>query len=240
MATLIGYVRVSTDRQAEEGLGLDVQEGAIRAWCGAQGHALLVIHRDEGVSGTKDVEHRPGLANALAAVEDLAEGLVVHKLDRLARSLSVQEAVLAQVWKHGGRVFAADSGEVLRDDPDDPMRTAMRQMAGVFAQLERAMIAARMRAGRRLKASRGGYAHGAPRYGFRAEDKELVPDGTEQATVARIVELRSQEPPLSLRQIAATLEAEGRRPKRGERWHPKVLARILARACGDAGESAVP
>ncbi len=64
---------------------------------------------------------------------------------------------LAQIWKHGGRAFTADAGEV---HPDDPMRTAMRQMMGVFAQLERSMIAARLRHGRREKASQGGYAYG--------------------------------------------------------------------------------
>jgi DNA invertase Pin-like site-specific DNA recombinase len=155
MALLVAYLRVSTVAQAEDGLGLDVQQQAIERWAAAGGHTLVATFRDEGISGTKDAADRPGLASALAAVEDGAEGLVVYKLDRLARALTVQEAVLAQVWKSGGRAWAVDVGEVLRDDPDDPMRTAMRQMVGVFAQLERAMIAARMRAGRRLKAQRG-------------------------------------------------------------------------------------
>lgn len=225
---LIGYVRVSTAIQVEEGLGLEVQEEAIRAWCKANGHHLVAIHRDEGISGAKDVAGRPGLASALAAVEDLGEGLVMAKLDRLARALTVQEAVLAQVWRHGASVFALDVGEILRDDPDDPMRTAMRQMVGVFAQLERAMIAARMRAGRKLKASRGGYAHGAPRFGSRAEERELVVDAGEQLVITRATQLRAEG--RSLRYIAATLNIEGLRPKRAERWHPYTLARILDRA----------
>lgn len=233
---LIGYVRVSTATQVEDGLGLEVQEASIRAWCEERGHTLVAIHRDEGISGAKDVAGRPGLASALAAVEDLAEGLVMAKLDRLARALTVQEAVLAQVWRHGGSVFAVDVGEVLRDDPDDPMRTAMRQMVGVFAQLERAMIAARMRAGRRLKASRGGYAHGAPRFGARAEERELVPDAGEQAVITRAVQLRAEG--RSLRHICATLNIEGLRPKRAERWHPHTLNRILSRAGQPAAQEA--
>ena len=64
-------------------------------------------------------------------VEDgTASGLVVYKLDELARSLTVQEGTLAKVWGLGGSVFSVDLGEVARDDPDDPMRTAMRQMVG--------------------------------------------------------------------------------------------------------------
>lgn len=48
---------------------------------------------------------------------------VVSSLDRLARSLTLQEASLQQVWGSGGSVFAVDTGEVMADDPDDPVRT---------------------------------------------------------------------------------------------------------------------
>ncbi|MFH8736340.1 MULTISPECIES: recombinase family protein [unclassified Streptomyces] len=86
----------------------------------------------------------------MTEVEDgTADGIVAPTLDRFARTLVVQEATLAQIWKHGGCAFTADTGEVHPDDPDDPMRTDMRQMMGVFAQLERSMIAARLRHGRR-------------------------------------------------------------------------------------------
>ena len=224
---VVGYIRVSSATQVDDGLGLDIQIEALEQWATAHGHQLLAIHRDEGITGTKDSADRPGLAGALLALEDGAEALVVMKLDRLARHLTVQEATLAQAWKHGARVFAVDVGEILRDDPDDPMRTAMRQMIGVFAQLERSMIAARMRAGRRMKHAKGGYAYGAPRFGQRAEDKSLVPATAEQKTIARIVELRSGG--ATLASICSTLEAEGRPAKRGTRWHPKVVARVLQR-----------
>lgn len=225
--TAVGYVRVSSATQVEDGFGLEIQERQLAEWAERGGHQLLAVHRDEGISGTKEAVDRPGLGGALVDVEDGAGALVVAKLDRLARQLTVQEAVLAQVWKSGGRVFSVDVGEVLQDDPDDPMKTAFRQMMGVFSQLERGMIAARLRAGKKAKAARGGYAYGAPRLGMRAEDRELVVDAGEQATIARMVELRGQG--LSLRQIAATLEAEGRPTKRGGRWQPKVISSVLLR-----------
>lgn len=230
---VVAYCRVSTDRQAEEGLGLDVQRQQIERWASSATepgrHQIVAWHSDEGLSGSLAVDDRPGLAAALATIADGgAEGLVVAKLDRLARNLTVQEVVLGMVWAGGGRVFTADMGEVPQDDRDDPMRTAMRQMVGVFAQLERAMIAARMRAGRRLKHERGGYAgFGSPRFGSRAEDKELVPDTGEQQAIARMVELRGQG--LSLRAIAARLDTEGLPPKRGGTWHSDVVRRVLRR-----------
>ena len=85
-----------------------------------------------------------------------ATGLVIARLDRLARALHVQESVLQVAWRVGASVFTIDGGEVLQDDPDDPMRTFLRQVIGGVAQLERSLIAKRMRDGRRAKAEAGG------------------------------------------------------------------------------------
>jgi DNA invertase Pin-like site-specific DNA recombinase len=99
-------------------------------------------------------------------------------------------------------------------------------MFGVFAQLERGMIAARMRAGRRLKAASGGYAgYGSPPFGFRSEDGELVPDDDEQRTLTRIAELHAQG--ASLRSIGRILTEEGYSPKRSATWHPQTLSGIV-------------
>jgi DNA invertase Pin-like site-specific DNA recombinase len=219
---------VSTETQLD-GLGLDVQRKGIRAWVRANNHRVALWAADEGVSGSNGLDTRRGLLDALNAIEDrTAGGLVVYKLDRLARSLTVQEGTLAKVWGLGGHVFAVDLGEVARDDPDDPMRTAMRQMVGVFSQLERGMITARMRAGRKLKAERGGYAGGGVPLGYESIRGELVVNSEESETRERIFALRAQG--LSLREIAKVLEDEGRPTKRGRRWHPETLRLVLASA----------
>jgi DNA invertase Pin-like site-specific DNA recombinase len=224
---LVAYVRVSSEAQLD-GLGLDVQEQAIRRWARQHAHRITEVCQDPAQSGTIPFTERPGITCALDALKHgRADGLVVLNLGRISRLLTDQEAALATVWRHGGQVFTAESGEVLADDRDDPMRTAMRQMAGVFFQLDRAMTVKRLQDGRRLKAERGGYAHGRPPFGWRAEGKELVEDPTEQLALSRIAELHQDG--CSLRSIAAVLEAEGHRPRRGQRWHPNTLARILER-----------
>src|SRR5690348_17162316 len=126
---LVAYLRVSSDGQVD-GYGLDVQMESMQRWASSAGHRIVDTYTDAGVSGAREAFDRPGLSAALEAVQALpdAGGLVVARLDRLARALTVQEAALAVVWRHGGRVFTADSGEVLADDPDDPMRTALRQV----------------------------------------------------------------------------------------------------------------
>jgi len=65
---LAAYARVSTDRQAEDGVGLDVQERAIRKWARDNGHRIVMVARDEGVSGSTTLDARAGLHDTLVAV----------------------------------------------------------------------------------------------------------------------------------------------------------------------------
>lgn len=221
---VVGYVRVSTVGQVEDGAGLEIQERLIRQWARGQGYRLLAVYRDEGVSGSR--EDRKGLEEALASVRyNGANALAVSSLDRLARSLTVQEAGLQQVWSAGGRVFALDTGEVLADDPDDPVRTFVRQVLGAVAQLEAGMIARRLRRGRDHKRTAGGYSGGAPPYGWRSQRGSLEPDPSEQAVLGRMRALRSEG--ASLREIAVLLNADGIPTKRGKEWHPYGVARVL-------------
>ncbi len=233
---LAAYVRVSTRGQAEDGLGAVDQERAIRAWAKRGGHTLCGAIRPEQASGTVPVEQRPGFVEVLNRIAGgQCDGLVVLNLGRIARLLTVQEAALAMVWAHGGRVFAVDAGEVLQDDPEDPMRTAIRQMMGVFHQLDKAMIVARLQGGRKIKADQGGYAYGSPAYGQAADRARhvLVDDPAEQAAIARIAELHQAG--ASLRSIAATLEREGHKPKRSARWHPQKVKLVVDRL--DSGKT---
>ncbi|MCU1372351.1 MAG: resolvase [Ilumatobacteraceae bacterium] len=165
---LIGYLRCSTEGQVEK-FGLEAQRQAISAWAKANGHRVIEVVSDDAISGTVEALEREGLAAAIDAVQQgRADGVLCARLDRLARSLTVQEAALGLIWQAEGRVFCADSGEVAEDDADDPMRTALRQIVGAIAQLDRALISKRLRDGRRVKAEQGGFVGGAPRYGFRA------------------------------------------------------------------------
>jgi DNA invertase Pin-like site-specific DNA recombinase len=232
---LVGYLRVSTIEQAEHGYGLEAQRAAITAAAANLGHTVAHWVSDDGLSGALPAEKRPGLSEALTLIADgEAGGLMVRDLDRLARAVTVQEAVLASIWQTDGAEVFTSNGIVARDDPDDPMRTAFREIAAVFSGLERRMIAKRLRDGRRVKASRGGHEMGAPPYGWRCEkrhpgnpDGKLVPDSGEQAALARMRELHGLG--LSTRAIASALTDEGFPTKRGGRWASATVTRILAR-----------
>ncbi|GAA1395221.1 recombinase family protein [Catellatospora coxensis] len=223
---LVAVGRVSTANQLD-GYSPGAQTKALRAWIRVNGHTLVgPVLFDGAVSGTDDADERPELSKALNLIADgRADGLLVPNMDRLARELTVQEAALSVVWAHGGRVFTVEQGEVLPDDDDDPMRTFVRQVMGAAAQLERGLIVKRLKNGINTKRALGGYAGGAPAYGLRAAGKQLRKDAEEAAVVARIHEMRGRG--LSLRAIAAELNGEQVPTKRGGRWQPYTIARIV-------------
>ena len=224
-------MRVSTEAQSEHGHGLDVQEQALRAWAKVHGHKLVDVLREEGVSGTKDLLDRPALAEGLHALRQRrAQGLVVYRLDRLARDLILQEQLLAEVKRLGAQVFSTMAGEAayLQDDPDDPSRRLIRQILGAVSEYERSVVVMRLRSGRRRKKELGGYAAGAPPFGYEAVGKALSVCAREQKVLERIAILRADG--RSLREICVVLEEEGLPPKRGGRWHPETLRRAIGRS----------
>lgn len=228
---VIAYVRVSTGKQAEEGLGLDIQEQAIRSWAKAHHHKVIAVIADEGISGAKELDDRPGLAEALALLrEGSVAGICVYRLDRLARDLVLQEQLLAEIRRQGGDVFTTSAAEAgyLTDDPNDPSRRLIRQVLGAVSEYERSMISLRLRAGRRRKAEKGGFAYGSPPLGWRAERGQLVVDDAESEVLTRIAELKRDG--ASLREIATVLTEEGHKTKRGARWHPQTVARAAQNA----------
>jgi DNA invertase Pin-like site-specific DNA recombinase len=235
---LVGYVRQSV---ANGGDSLEAQADAIRAWAKAEGHRIVASFEDDGISGTLDETERPGLSLALAMLEDgEADGIIVHRLDRLARRLHVSEAIFAKVWRWGGHVFAVDGGEVIEADSSDPMRVFVRQVLGATAELERNMVVARVQRGRQRAAEQGRYLGGSIPYGYRLADdrKTLVEIPEEQALVKRIrklaEKLRHEDGTPKVREIARAVERR-----------PEFVRRILTRAPGspypaDVGASKEP
>jgi DNA invertase Pin-like site-specific DNA recombinase len=233
---LIGYVRVSTKGQAER-FGPEDQERDIRAWCRANGHRLTRVERELGRSGKQGasgllapelengITTRPTLSRVLADIESgQADGIVVHDWTRLSRQVMWQELITYRLTAKGRHVLVVRGND---DGLDDATRRLLRTVMGAIAEYEHALLVARLQGGRQVKRSEGGYAYGAPPFGWRAEDRTLVEVPDEQATLARIRELHEQGS--SLRAIAAVLEAEGHHPRRGPQWRPNTLSRILER-----------
>jgi len=136
---VVGYVRVSSTEQADSGLGLEAQRAAIEQECERKGWQLVSVYEDAAASG-KALNGRPGLQQALEAVEsDAAGGLVVSKLDRLSRSLMDFAGLMERSRKREWHVIALD----LQLDTSTPSGEMMASVLAVFAQFERRLIGQR-------------------------------------------------------------------------------------------------
>ena len=229
---VIGYVRVSTDQQAEGGVSLDAQRAKLAAYALALDLELVAVFEDAASAKTLA---RPGLSAALAALEaGQAEALVVVKLDRLTRSV---RDLLALV----DRYFAARFSLLSVADSIDTRSAAGRLVLKVLtsvAEWEREAIGERTRdalvqvrrEGVRLGGSALGWSRGAS---TDAKGRRVVElEQGEAATVARIVELRAAG--RSLQEIASTLTAEGHATKRGGTWASATVYKVLRRVAKEA------
>lgn len=219
---VVAYLRVSTDRQAEEGLGLDIQEDQIRAFLTKHPNLKLVkIYRDEGISGS--TLDRPALRELLADAKEhrAFTRVIVAKLDRLARMLEVQLFIEKELLVYGVEVLSVSESF----NGSDPIMVAMRQIVGVFAQLERGRITERLLSGRRKKLDGGGYAGGRPPTGYTVKNHELVIDPEGAKVIRYIRKLRMAR--LSFARISARLNAEGVKTRNGARWYASGIHRLI-------------
>jgi DNA invertase Pin-like site-specific DNA recombinase len=149
--SVVGYIRVSTDEQAQSGAGLAAQRAAIKAEAARRGWRLVTIYEDAGASG-KSIRGRAGLERALGAVEGgEAQALVVAKLDRLSRSLLDFAALMARSRRRGWSLVALDLGV----DTTTPSGAMMANILATFAQFERDLIGQRTRDALAVRKSQG-------------------------------------------------------------------------------------
>lgn len=222
MKPVFGYVRVSTEGQAIEGISLDSQKARIEAWAASHGSEVVSVHSD-AISGSR-AANRPGLQAVLAEVCQRKGVLVVYSLSRLARSTRDALDIAA-------RLERADADLVSLSESIDTTTAAGKmvfRMLAVLAEFERDLISERTtsamaylrRAGRRIS--------GRVPFGYDLHGDDLARNGAEQATLGVIQRLRAKG--LSLRAISRELRKRGVKTKSGNtNWSPKVLASVLRR-----------
>lgn len=216
----LSYVRVSGKGQIE-GDGFPRQRAAIAAFAKGK-YAIVEEFRDGGVTGSKELEDRPGLAALLDRIESNGVKVVlVERADRLARDLMVSEVILAQLTKAGARVLTAD-GVDLSVTADDPTRTLIRQVLAAVAQFDKAVTVLKLRAARQRLRRKGQRVEGRKPYGARPDEVALI---------ARMQALRNvpRDVRPSFADIAAQLNAEGHTTRYGKAWTKAGVFQVLSR-----------
>ena len=217
----IGYARVSTDKQAEQGVSLEAQEAKIRAMATVQGADLIEVIVDGGESA-KNL-NRPGLRRLLAMVDDgKIDAVIVAKLDRLTRSVKDLCELLELFEKR--KVALVSVAESL--DTGSAAGRLVITIMGAVSQWEREAIGERTRDALRHKRTSGERV-GNIRFGFRLspDGKHVEPDPGEQAVLTEIRHLRQNGQ--TLRGIAAALNQRALRTRRGSARRLEHVARII-------------
>lgn len=229
---VVGYIRVSTEEQAAEGVSLPCQREKLRLYCDLHGLELVEVIADEGASG-KNLD-RPGIRRVLELLDGNAiDGLLITKLDRLTRSLTDWGAMIDDYFDERGRkkLFSVQ-------DHIDTSTATGRMMINIiltFAQWEREVNAERTTDALRSKIARGERC-GKVRYGHDLDwsgprnDRErpvmLSTNDHEQRGLALMTSLRAEGS--TYRQIARALQTAGFRTKEGHAsWHPDSVRKIL-------------
>lgn len=226
----MGYVRVSTEHQADSGVSLEAQRRKLELYVELHGLELVGVEVDAGASAK--TLRRPGLQAALTRLNaGEAEGLLVCKLDRLTRSVRD----LGELVEH----YFADRFSLLSvADSIDTRSAAGRLVLNVLAsvsQWEREATGERTaEALRHIRDAEGAQLGAAPLGQRRTDQRDqhgrrtVAADPAEQLTVARAIELRAEG--RTFAQAAEQLTAEGRRTKRGGSWHASTVRAVLKRA----------
>ncbi len=209
MIRAIGYIRVSTEEQAREGISLDMQKSKIKAYAALEDMELVDIVEDAGISGCS-IRNRPGVQRVLQMIRDRRiDAVVLFKLDRLARNTSETLSIATLCEGHGVSLHSITE----KLDTKSAIGKFFFTLLASLAEMERALIGERIKAVMDLKKERN-EVRGHPPYGFMAIDGKLVPDLEEQEIIQRILDLHARR--LSIYQIVEVLEREGRVNRKGK------------------------
>jgi putative DNA-invertase from lambdoid prophage Rac len=198
------YTRVSTDRQANEGESIDVQERTVAGYAMMHGLAVDRTFSERGVSGSKPLAERLEGAAMLAALQS-GDVVITPKLDRMFRSASDALANLDRLKKMGVHLHMIDLGG---DVTGNGIAKMVFTILSAVAENERDRIRERISVVKADQKARNRYLGGTVPFGWRMQDDgSLIEVPAQQAAIRRMIELRSTG--LSLRAIAQEMQANG-------------------------------
>ncbi len=213
MTEAFAYLRVSGKGQVE-GDGFTRQLTAIQTFAKAQGIKIVDVYREKGVTGTVDGMDRPAWVELIERIMSSGgEGIVIERLDRLARDLMIQEHILADLKRRGITIVSVAEPDLCTDDPT---RKLLRQIMGAIAEYDKTMIVLKLRGARQRKRAKGERCEGIKPYG------ELA---GERAVLKRIAAARASGDGLQL--IARMLNSEGVKPRQGKQWYASSVRSVL-------------
>ena len=220
----IGYIRVSSDEQAKEGISLDAQRRRIESYCQFKNYDLIHIYSDDGVSGFKKIEKRPEGKLAIEALKNgKAEHFIAIKLDRCFRNTADAISKATEFSRLGIDLHLFDIGV---DTSTANGKLFFTIMAGL-AQFERDVTGERTKVALDHLKTQGRRWNHTP-YGFDADsDGNLSKNTKEQKAIKLMKKMRSEN--YSYAEIANELDLSGYKPKIADSWSGTAVWKVLGR-----------
>jgi site-specific DNA recombinase len=226
MTKAIGYIRVSTEMQVNEGVSLDAQTAKIRAYCELNDLELIEIVCDAGKSAK--TTNRDGLQKCLAMIASgESQAIVVYKLDRLSRKVLDTLNLISEIESHGASLHSISE----KLDTSSALGKFFVNMTAALAQLERDQISERVTMAMAHKKDEGQHCGAAP-FGFEMVNKELQRVESQHNAIAIIRDMRNKG--AALRAIADHLNGEGIPTQRGGKWQASTINQIVKREAAAA------
>ncbi|MEE9129858.1 MAG: recombinase family protein [Phycisphaerales bacterium] len=218
----IGYTRVSPRDQAADAISLVSQRRKIEAYAVLHELELVEVIEDAGYSA-KSLD-RPGMAVLLRLIRGRKVGVVViAKLDRITRSVR-DLGDLVELFQRSGVEFASVADHI---DTSTASGRLVLNVMGSVSQWEREAIGERTSEALAVMRSNGRRISRHAPYGYRLNSQGWIEDEHEQRAISLMRQLRGDG--LSLRQIAAELDQQGHRNRRGRRLSAQTIANVLKR-----------
>lgn len=216
------YIRVSTQKQVDEGFSLDAQRARLDAMCAANGWTVCAEHVyiDAGESGKSAA--RPAYQRMTEAIEAGAVNrVVVTKLDRLSRNTRDFLEFLDYCDGRGCAIVSIAESF----DTGTPTGRAVVTVLMAFAELERRQITDRVMTGKREKARQGGYNGARCPLGYTYENQTWQIAEPAATTVQTIFDRFTAGD--AMKTIAADLNDAGASTARGGKWYASTVRYIL-------------
>lgn len=222
MRNAIGYIRVSTEAQAnDDKYGIDVQKQAILVYAN-ENHYNIVQWKIDEMSGAKD--DRPALNEILygdIVTNPPFEAVIVFKNDRLARDTKLYFYYLYVLEKKNIKLLSTREEFSEGDD----FANIYRALLQFVAEQERKNIALRTGRGRSMKAQCGGYSGGRVPYGYKTENGRLIVNEDEREFVEFI--FSEYDVGKKATRICDDINDSGKRTRNGGRFTPSHIYHII-------------
>jgi site-specific DNA recombinase len=234
MEIAIGYIRVSTDEKAKEGISIKNQIEKIHRYAEDNNLEIIEICEDQGLSGEK-IQNRPGMGRLFELVNNnKIKAVVAYKLDRLFRNAS--DALNTLNWLKKKKIAFHSITEKI--DTTTPLGKFFVGITALYAEMERDVISERIRDNLKMKKIRGEKTGGDVPYGYDAYIKDyvkrnakkvplyaLTENKQEQRRIRKMKKLRNLG--LPYRAIAGELNRLRYKTKTGKKWAAMTVKRTI-------------